>query len=271
MIKKLDENYRKEALEFLSQEPSINLFAIGDIENFGFEEDFQDIWGHFHNGLIDGILLRFTENFIPYWNKDNFNPEEFKDIIRNSPVKRKMISGKKTIVDKFDNIFKNHIKRDTYFCELSKADILLKDMDGVKLASVSDKYRVPKFLNSIQEFKDSPDVSPEQFEKKLSTKSGRTYYIENSKGEIISIAQTTAENSISAMVVGVSTRPDYRRKGLAQKCMSKLCLYYLRKGKTLCLFYDNPEAGKIYKNIGFKQIEKWTILRENNLKKGLIK
>jgi len=28
----------------------------------------------------------------------------------------------------------------------------------------------------------------------------------------------------------------------------------LKKGKTACIFYDNPVAGNIYKRIGFKKI-----------------
>ena len=64
------------------------------------------------------------------------------------------------------------------------------------------------------------------------------------------------------MVVGVATREDYRKKGLVSKCMSKLCYDYLKEGKTLCLFYDNPEAGKIYKRLGFKEIEKWIMINK---------
>ena len=262
MIRKLEEKDRKETLDFLSEEPSINLFAIGDIESFGFNEDFQDVWGEYDDYKLTGVLLRYNQNFIPYWKKDNFNPDKFKDIIRNSPIKGRMMSGKKIIMENFESIFDNFKKRETYFCELKKAEKLVDDTFEVKIAKISDKNRIPKFINSIKEFNNSPNTTPEQFEKKLLTNSGKSYYIENSNGEIISIAQTTAENSFSAMVVGVATRQDYRKKGLVSKCMSKLCFDYLQEGKTLCLFYDNPEAGKIYKRIGFKEIEKWIMINE---------
>jgi len=45
MLRKLTENDREMTLEFLSEERAINLFIIGDIECFGFDEDFQEIWG----------------------------------------------------------------------------------------------------------------------------------------------------------------------------------------------------------------------------------
>lgn len=62
---------------------------------------------------------------------------------------------------------------------------------------------------------------------------------------------------MSAMVVAVATLENYKKKGNATKCMLKLCNELLLEGKDLCLFYDNPEAGAIYKKIGFKDIGFW--------------
>ncbi len=65
MVRKLVEKDRASAIAFLSAEPSINLFALGDIELFGFEREFQDVWGSFdEQGELDGVLLRYRENFI---------------------------------------------------------------------------------------------------------------------------------------------------------------------------------------------------------------
>lgn len=76
------------------------------------------------------------------------------------------------------------------------------------------------------------------------------------------VAQTTAENSKSAMVVGVATRKDCRGKGLMSQCLSKLCRDVLAEGKSLCLFYDNPKAGRVYHKLGFVSIDKWAMLIE---------
>jgi predicted GNAT family acetyltransferase len=62
------------------------------------------------------------------------------------------------------------------------------------------------------------------------------------------------------MVVSVMTHPDYRRGGYATSCVSGLCEVLLSEGKSLCLFYDNPAAGNIYKKLGFEDIEKWITL-----------
>ena len=57
MIKKLEEKDRAMVMEFLGEEPSINLFIIGDVEAFGFAADFQELWGQFaENGEIEAVL-----------------------------------------------------------------------------------------------------------------------------------------------------------------------------------------------------------------------
>lgn len=102
----------------------------------------------------------------------------------------------------------------------------------------------------------------DRIEHKIKTKTGRIYYIENDNGEIVSIAQTTAENSKSAMVVGVATLEGYRGLGYMSKCLSTLCKDVTAEGKTLCLFYDNPMAGRIYHRLGFKTIDNWMMITE---------
>ena len=89
MIKKLEEADRIEVIEFLSGESAINLFAIGDIEVFGFDQEFQDVYGQYDlGGLLEGVLLRYNENFIPYYKKDDPDIKEFSDIIREFKKKR---------------------------------------------------------------------------------------------------------------------------------------------------------------------------------------
>ena len=94
--------------------------------------------------------------------------------------------------------------------------------------------------------------------KSLETNTGRVYYIEED-GRMVSSVATTAENTLSAMVVGVCTDPNDRQKGYASEMMKRVIQDYIRAGKTLCLFYDNPNAGRIYKRLGFYDIGMWTM------------
>jgi predicted GNAT family acetyltransferase len=91
---------------------------------------------------------------------------------------------------------------------------------------------------------------------------GTTLYIEDNN-KVISTVATTAETTKSAMVVAVATHKKYRNQGHATRLMKALSKLYLKdKHKELCLFYDNPEAGKIYLNLGFKPMGQWTMFRK---------
>ena len=72
---------------------------------------------------------------------------------------------------------------------------------------------------------------------------GRTYGI--FEGERLACAaQTSAESSLSAMIVGVATDPDFRGRGYAKASVLKLCADCLEEGRQfVCLFFDNPDAG----------------------------
>jgi predicted GNAT family acetyltransferase len=110
-------------------------------------------------------------------------------------------------------------------------------------------------MKAIPEFA-AGDYSVENKRVSLEKGLARACFIKEN-GVIISSASSTAENSQSAMIVGVGTLPKYQKNGLASYCMSKLCEELLAEGKMLCLFYDNPTAGSIYKRMGFVDIGKW--------------
>lgn len=256
MIRKLNKNDRETVLDFLGDEPSINLFIIGDIENFGFESDFQDIWGQYDGDTLIGVLLRYNDNFIPYYKNNNSNDSDFKEIIKKHDGNT-MISGKGSIIEKYLNLLENKKTKRMYFCELTDDALLKSNYDNVKTADISDAERINEMMITIEEFNRISNVK--DFKNRIENKSGRVYFSEN-MGEIITVSQTTAENSKSAMVVGVATAKKYRNQGLMSACLSKLCKDVLDEGKTLCLFYDNPKAGSVYHKLGFKSIDKWIMI-----------
>lgn len=259
MIRKLCEQDRELALQFLSEEPCMNLFLIGDIENFGFDCDFQEVWGQFaDNGKLEGILLRYHNNFLPYYKDEQFDNEGFKRIIKYYKKGNVIISGKESIVKKYRYLFPYKKVKKMYFCEMRDDEQICPNNKEIKIASVDDAERICKMIDTIDEFTNASSVNI--IKQKIVDESGRVYYIEDDDGEVISVSQTTAENTKSAMVVGVATKKEHRRQGYMNECLSKLCEDVLAEGKMLCLFYDNPEAGSVYHKMGFKAIGKWMMI-----------
>ncbi|MBY6051854.1 GNAT family N-acetyltransferase [Cytobacillus firmus] len=179
MIRQLTEQDHEMCFSLLKQQPAENLFIIGDIEAYGYEQDFQKVWGDFGE---DGKL---------------------------------------------------------------------KAVQAVP----EDAEQLVELLNSIPEFSDSA-ITVERKRRVLKDGSSRSFFIKED-GKMVSTASTTAENSLSAMVVGVATDSEFKKKGYATQCMVKLCRQLLSENKELCLFYDNPAAGTIYKRIGFEDIGFW--------------
>jgi len=263
MIKKLSEPNRDLVLRFLKKDPSINIFIIGDIENFGFSQSFQEIWGSFDSkGTLRGVLLRFDKNYIPYFiHRNEEMIKEFKEIIMTDKNK-KILCGRASIVDVLKDSLLKYREKIDYFCELKDTINLVEFSQDIKVATLEDGSKIYDLLSNIEEFKKSFTNTIERIEKTIKTKQGKIYYIENEEGKAISIAQTSAENSHSAMVVGVATHKDYRKQGLVSQCLSKLAFDFLKEKNILCLSYDNPKAGSVYHRLGFKNIDRWSILIE---------
>ncbi|MEC1525295.1 GNAT family N-acetyltransferase [Neobacillus niacini] len=260
MIRKLTKNDHAMVLSFLSEEPSINLFIIGDLEVFGYDSDFQEIWAEFdQQGEIKAVLLKFYQSFIPYA-KGEFNVNEFVSII-TSYSQPFFMSGKSDIVEKFEAFqeLKLGKKQETFFAECKSTEKLEETNMEIKKATLDDIEKILLIRKSIEEFQIRDDAA-EMLRSSMETNTARSYYTEED-GQMTACVSTTAENSISAMIVGVCTRKEYRRKGLATAIMQKLFKDVLNEGKVLCLFYDNPEAGRIYKRLGFKDIGMWTMYR----------
>lgn len=259
MIKKFKEENKAELLKFVKKEKEINLFIIGDLENYGIESDFLDYYGEYENGILTALLLRFYDSFIVYGEGD-FNGKDFSDIIMRS--KAKMLSGAEKSVKRIGRFMDLEEKRDTYFAMLNNKDNLytgplLNIANKTELSDVEQVWLLQK--EKIAEFTNTMPLNTVQ--RKYKDHTGRGFNIKNSKGVIVSSAETGAENKDSAMVLGVCSDPDYRGKGYATAVVSKLCDALLSEGKSLCLFYDNPKAGKIYKDLGFKDIGIWSMCK----------
>jgi predicted GNAT family acetyltransferase len=259
MIRRLSERDHEKCLELLKPKSAENLFILGDIEAFGYEQEFQKVWGDFDSaGCLRGVLLKYKGNYIPYAASEDFDAEGFASII-SEDGDLQMLSGLKSVAQRVFPYIKRKLARhrELFYAKCSGVTNVMQSADftEVKRAGLQDVERIMELYKQIPEFADSTETVEDK-RRNMNKGVSRTYYIERD-GKMVSVASTAAENSLSAMVVGVGTIDGYKRQGLASRCISKLCLDVLSEGKELCLFYDNPEAGRIYKRIGFEDLDRW--------------
>lgn len=258
MIRKLTEQDRAEVLSLAGKEAALNLFLIADVENFGFGQEFQDLWGEFGpDRRLTAVLLRYERSYIPYA-EGSFDAAGFAEIMLKDP-EMAMMSGGGQLVEPFQSLIPFRKQKKMFFAELRQirdASGLKEDGYSVRRATPMDVEGICRLTDLIEEFEVDPESSRSSLTRTLETGTGRTYFVEH-EGKVIATASSTAENSMSAMVVSVATHPDYRGRGLASKAVTRLCADLVNEGKSLCLFYDNPDAASIYKRIGFQDIGSW--------------
>ncbi|MFW5794937.1 MAG: GNAT family N-acetyltransferase [Bacillota bacterium] len=265
MIKRLTEKDRETVLRYLYQEPGFNIFIIGDIEGFGFDKDFQRIYADIDkdNNYLS-VFLRYRENAIYYSHNNNFN-KAYLDIFKKDPFQ--YISGKKEVMEIIEQYLTNFKKNQMYFCEAKALNTKpIKHLFKIKsIKTKADCERLYDLIKQIEEFSGFKKNKKDFIDAKMnSIKMGTTLYIED-KDKIISTVATTAETKKSAMVVSVATDPKFRNNGFASLLMIALMDKYINgKNKSLCLFYDNPQAGKIYLRLGFEPIGKWNMYTKEN-------
>ncbi|WP_163539941.1 GNAT family N-acetyltransferase [Gracilibacillus sp. YIM 98692] len=257
MIRQLTEADDPICQALVQKRAAENLFIIGDIEAYGYHQDFQQIWGDFSNdGTLRAVLLKYEKNFLPFSTGD-FDAKGFAEII-NADSDFSMLSGLEEITEKIEPYLRDALlsKRKLFYAKLTDGTALnLEGTNLVKKLKVEEMPHLRQLLRSIPEFADKPfnlDIKKRNMENGVA----RCYYIEKD-GEMVSTASTSAENTSSAMIVAVGTNQKYKRQGYATLCMAKLCYDLLQEGKELCLFYENPTAGNIYKRLGFQDIGYW--------------
>ena len=261
MIRLLTQKDEDNVLEYLYQEASLNIFIIGDIENFGFDSDFQDIYAEFdEDDQYQSVLLLYRGNVVYYSHETKFNIS-YMEILNDYEVS--YLSGAKRVVDLIKDHLPQFSYKPMYFSEAKELEHE-EDYSNLNIKQLQNARQAGElydFLASIDEFNTKNQKKSDFIDAKLSSlEMGPTYllYID---GHIACTAATTAETSVSAMVVGVATSIHHRGNGFASKLMTKLMKYYFNeKDKYLSLFYDNPKAGNIYKRLGFKDIDMWVML-----------
>ncbi|MHA1819602.1 MAG: GNAT family N-acetyltransferase [Promethearchaeota archaeon] len=248
---------------------------------------------------IKGLILRFEKNLMPLTYLEDYDFTEFGDLLsslfkRNNTIVSdnwavpKVITGKPQSVLSLVNILnKNGLIRDYEFKEADMArlnrekfrkfkvkfkenfndqnrtleiiklnkELFVDDEDSNNIDTIIKDY--VRSINSIEEFAFNK-VSFESLKRKL-INGGKRVYILLLDGRIVSSAATAIESTKSAMIGGVFSMKGQRHKGFAMKIIMELCQDLINEEIIPCLFYENPEAGRIYLKMGFEVLGKYCL------------
>lgn len=264
MIRRLNQKDNSALMKLIMDEPEYNLYILGDVENFGYSNDFLELFGEFdEQGVLVAVLVQYFGIFNLYA-KGEFDINGFVDIMKNYK-ELKMLVGKTSLVSRFEDtslgLNRSELHHFVVLKEL-ETEFNIDEKAIVKKATIEDIERIVNLKSKISEFSGGSNNFKEILMNDFKAGTAHGYYIEV-EGNMVSYAQTSAENTKSAMVVSVMTDKKYRKNGLASACLKVLCDDLINQGKTLCLFYKNPQAGAIYRRLGFKDIGLWSMYMKN--------
>ncbi len=268
MIRLLKYEDNNTVLEYLNKDPLFNLFMISDVESFGYDSEFQKVWGEYEDDSLVAILLYYRKSFV-YYSELVRKVEPFVEVIKQHEFN--YINGNKEIVESFMFYFPSLKVKDMNYALLDSFNLKMNDdVDILQINTYKEYCEHWDLLNTIEDFmgEDIKDRdSYARHSEELTINGSKRTYCVNIKGKMISVASTVAENNDNAMVISVATLKEYRKMGYSTAIMKRLCDDFINeKRKSLCLFYDNLEAGKMYRRLGFKDIGTFRLYKKVNSK-----
>lgn len=263
-MRKCNETEQEKIYRYIALEAEINLFIYGDIETYGFSSPQVSVYVEDDgSGSYDSLVLRYFDYYIIYSQRENYALEPVIDFFKD----RKNIdsvSGKIELLKQLAPHLPQFQMTADYMCRCNSVSPV--NTSGVNLRKLTPENArdIVRLYLQIEEFasnyRGKEDKMAEQI--KINLKDGGIAWGIFDNGQLISVGSTGGANSKSAMVIGIATHPNYRRKGYASLVVQKLCQESFAQGKDfLCLFYHNPDAGRIYHKIGFEEVGQYATLR----------
>ena len=252
MIIKLNNTYNEKVIKYLMKDLDFNMFMINDIEKYGYDNNFMEIWGEIErSGEIKGILVRYFQ-YLTFYSHSRFNINNFAKKING--LNYAELCGRSEILKRMYPKLNLESTKTVKFCSLSKiSQEYLESDENFKKIRFGNISKIVKLYREVDEFENTTVDAV-----KNNLKTGRGYCIEKNR-KVVAMAKSTNENATHAMIIGVATHPEYRNQGLATECVAKICRELLAENKKPCLFYENETAGRIYKKMGFEELGQWSV------------
>ncbi|WP_027120922.1 GNAT family N-acetyltransferase [Mycoplasmopsis lipofaciens] len=270
MIKKATKKDIPFMLQLLRKEPLKNLFLIGDIEQFGHKNKFMTTFINKDQNEVTSVILIYGQTLLFY---DPFNKIEWTTIwefILKNEIKNINVSEEE--YNKFASNFKL-LEQSEWKIHKQTVAVLNHKYDGdtskVQKATLNDVNNIVNSLMTIKELKEfrvSKEKEIEICHNGILLNISHPFIIKNDDNEVIAHAKLHASTKDAGMIGGVFCINKYRRKGYATQVTGALCNYIIDMNIKPILFFDNPNAAKMYYKIGFEDIGKVFTISKQNIK-----
>jgi GNAT superfamily N-acetyltransferase len=242
-------------LDVLRRDPYNNAFLLGDLLSMGMNDPALEYWATYDDSRLTGVLMRFGTNWCAY-DAGSADFTAMADLLLHHPAGAKAIIGEYGVTSRLWEHIRGYEAYEDHPSYYMVMDALV-GLDGLKRSRKATGADVPRLMSLYNLYTRAPR---DEAALRRVLKHGRIFFAEED-GQVVSSALTNVELPDLALVGGVFTMPEKRNCGYATACMSALCRDLMGDSIQPCLFYDNPQAGSIYRRLGFRDIGTWRLVR----------
>lgn len=258
MIRKLTSKDKNQVLNFAYLNEMENLFVIGSFKNYKNPFKANDFWGYFQDGIMIGLAVFFRRfgNFVIN-SQDKKVIYDLVDYALNQKIKIQNIA----VFEKYAKVMISRLesKHKIIPIKISKETVFVLEKKNFKNFSTGDEeVATKKDVDEIVWFNTGKKATDKEREKIFPHQE----FILRGNGKIISKANIHGISKNFFQIGGVGTKEEHRGKGYAKRVVSSLCKHYFDRGISCGLLFTantNIPAQKVYKSIGFKEIDKFII------------
>ena len=256
MVRKCIEQDRKHIKEYLKQEAEYNTYILADIDDFGFDSEFQTVYVDEENDSIKGVYLCFYQNLIMYSKDNDINTEFLRELF--TEYTPDVVMGKLENVNLATELLPDYNIKAQRLYFLNDPANLENDENDIEKAQPGEAGEIFDFIQTIPEIRNLY-TSKQMIIDRLEKNAGIHYLIRRG-GKIVSHANSAAGSEYTTMIGGVSTDAEFRGKKMASRIVSRLCRDIMAEGKRPCLFAADREKHNFYTRIGFERAGQWGIM-----------
>ncbi len=258
---KATENEREMINRYCMDEAISNLFILADIENFGFDSEFQNVWYELKEEKMIGVVLRYYDNLILYSKTLETNFEIIDEIFNQYDIR--ILSGKKTVISHVSKLMDDQ-PFISIAMEYNDKKIDNKTSRLINVATTQDATDIARCYGEYDAFKglysDILEERAKQITDRMVSGEGKHVFIKDDQ-TIISHGNTSGECSFAGMIGGLFTNPDYQRQGYASSILTYLTNDLISRNKKAVVLVGNRELKPFFDSQGFIAVDDWAILR----------
>lgn len=251
---KLNDEHKDIFIKFVDQNPTLNLFYMGDYLQYGFNDPLCEYYGVIREGVLEVCVMFYFDSIHL---SGNFINDQERDFVFDLMEKKeaKIFNTSENFRYLLNELpFESEIN----YCHLSvyqpKDDGVVNGVEVLKVEEVQDYVNV---IESVFTSKVDINKMVDNITHKRSL-----YFVSKQDDKIVSVASATAFTPNAAMIIGVGTLPEYQNRGHARRVVKALCDELYAKGMKGVLFYSNAVAGKMYHDLGFVDQEEYYLCKK---------